>query len=327
MGRFGKKSKLAAKVAISAGIIYVLFSQLDWEQATNFIARANPLLLGATVLIMFLDRVLMAWKWQMLLGIVAPAPSLYEAIRVYYVSSFQGIALPLGGLGPDLVRYAHLRSSRISAHAVGVSIFMERIIGLLATVIMTIIASAVLVTKVGYIEETSRLINWIVLGGGAGAVGLTVLLFSRRLQRAIYSVITRTNVLSSRFSLSGVSGALRQNSDAPGALLVNLALSLVEQLFPVAAFVVGGMAFQIPLEFSDYLAAVPISTLLQRLPISYAGLGIREGVLVFLFGLLGVSYSSALILSTTMFIVYLFSLIPGAVWSLKHRQVESAGAG
>jgi len=327
MVHLGKKSKLAAKVAISAGIIYVLFSQLDWEQATQFIARANPLLLGVTVIVMVLDRVLMAWKWRMLLGIVAPTPSLYEAIRVYYVSSFQGVALPLGGLGPDLVRYAHLRSSHISAHAVGVSIFMERMIGLLATVIMTIIGSVVLVAKVGYVEETSSLINWIMLGGGAGAMVLAVLLFSRTLQRAIYNAIARINFVSSRFSMEGISGALRQNSDAPGVLLVNLALSLAEQLFPVAAFALGGLAFQIPLEFSDYLATVPISTLLQRLPISYAGLGIREGVLVFLFGLLNVPYSSGLILSTTMFVVYLFSLIPGAIWSIMHRGVESAEAG
>lgn len=258
----------------------------------------------------------------MLLTIIAPPPSLYDAIRVYYVSSFQGIALPIGGLGPDLVRYAHLRSSQVSSKAVGVSIVMERIIGLLATVVVALIAATILVNKVGFSRETSVLFNWVLLGGGVAVVLLTGMLFSRTVQYAIYRQLAQVEFVSRHSSFSNVISVLKQNSDASGALLMNLVLSVIEQLFPVIAFFVGGVAFQIPLNISDCLAVVPIGTFLQRLPISYAGLGIREGALVFLFGLLDISYSDALILSSALFLVYLSSLLPGAIWSFVHKGFE-----
>jgi uncharacterized protein (TIRG00374 family) len=315
MLHFGKKVKLGLKLLLSFGILYLLFRQLDWEQASEIIGRANPALLLLPFLVMVLDRIWMAWKWRMLVEIMGPAPSMYEAVRVYYISSFQGLALPLGGLGPDLVRYAHMRSSHVSSHAVAVSIVMERIIGLLATLIVATMAAGLLIHQVEYGEQVRVIIRWVLTAAGVGVVFLMSLLFSKSLQQTIYHYIGRVGFVSRHPSFQRLTTALKQNSDAPGVLFGNLILSVIEQCFPVAAYALGALAFQIPLSLLDCLAVVPISTLFQRLPISYAGLGVREGVLVYLLGLLGISFSNALILSTSMFVILVCSMLVGAVWS------------
>jgi len=314
-----KRVKVLLRIVVSGGVLYVLFRQLDWQQASEVMVEANLLWLVPPVLVMIVDRCWMAWKWRMLLAVLGPVPSLYDCIRVYYVSSFQGIAVPLGGLGPDIVRYVHLRTSDVSRHSVAISIVMERAIGILATGIMAVLGGILLMQKVGAFGEASG-VNGILLAGGIGAVVLGALLFSPRIQKGIYRLLTRSSILAQNDTFKKFAEALRKYRDAPEAMFLNLVLALVEQLFSVLVFFLGSIAFQVPVTFVDCLAVVPISTLLERLPVSYAGLGIREGALVFLFGLLSVAYSDVLILSSAMFILFLITLLPGMLWSFDRTE-------
>jgi len=315
----GRRSKIFLRILISAGILYVLFSQLNWQEVLEVVTEASLLWLVPPVLVMIFDRVWMAWKWRMLLAVLGPVPSLYDSIRVYYVSSFQGIALPLGGLGPDIVRYAHLRSSEISRHSVAISIVMERAIGVLATGTMAVLGGTVLMQKAGGIGNVSVL-NGILLAGGLGSAVLGGLLFSPRIQKGVYRLLMRSRIFAQSDVFKRLAEALRKYRDEPGAMFLNLVLALVEQLFAVLVIFLGGIAFQVPVTFTDCLAAVPISTLLERLPVSYAGLGVREGALVFLFGLLGVAYPAVLVLSSSMFILFLVTLLPGMLWSFDQTE-------
>lgn len=255
----------------------------------------------------------------MLLAVLGPAPSLYDSIRVYYVSAFQGIAIPLGGFGPDIVRYAHLRSSKISRHSVAISIVMERAIGILATGILAVLGGSLLMKKVAAFGETSVL-SGILLAGGIGSIILGSLLFSPRIQKRIYRLLQRSSILAQNDTFERFAEALREYRDVPEVILLNLVLALVEQLSAVLIFFFGSIAFQIPVTLTDCLAVVPMGILIQRLPVSYAGLGVREGAFVFLFGLLGVAYSDVLILSSTMFILFLATLIPGLLWSFDRTE-------
>ncbi|MCS3700163.1 uncharacterized protein (TIRG00374 family) [Salinibacter ruber] len=315
----GKRAKVLLRVLVSAGVLYILFRQLDWQQASKILTSANLSWLIPPVVVMVIDRCWMAWKWRMLLAVLGPVPSLYDSIRVYYVSSFQGIAIPLGGLGPDIVRYAHLRSSDLSRHLVATSIVMERAIGILATGILAVLGGGILVQKVGVLGG-ANVLNAILLMGGGGSVVLGGLLFSSRIQKTVYRLLTRSRALAKSDTFERFAEALREYRDVPGIILLNLVLALIEQLFSVLVFFLGAVAFQVSVTFMDCLAAVPISTLLERLPVSYAGLGVREGALVFLFGVLGVDYSEVLILSSVMFVLYLSTLIPGLLWSFDRTE-------
>jgi len=321
---WSRRAKFFLRVLVSAGILYVLFRQLNWQRASEIVAEANLLWVVPPAVVMICDRCWMAWKWRMLLAVLGPVPSLYDAVRVYYVSSFQGIAIPLGGLGPDIVRYVHLRSSEVSRHSVAISIVMERAIGILATGAVAVLGGILLTQKVGAVGGAG-VMTGVLLTGGIGSAVLGGLLFSPRIQKGIYRLLTRSSILAQNDTFKRFAEALRKYRDAPGAMFLNLVLALIEQLFPVLVLFLGGIAFQVSVTFVDCLAVVPISTLLERLPLSYAGVGIREGALVFLFGLLGVAYSDVLILSSAMFILFLITLLPGMLWSFDRTEYATKG--
>lgn len=144
-----RTTKTFLKIGVSLGLLVVLFSQLDWQEAEELVRNANPLWLVLPVIVSVIDRVWMAWKWRLLLAVLSRPPKLLDAIRVYYVSSFQGTVLPFGGLGPDILRYIHLRSSGIERHTISLSIVLERVIGLVATTAVGVVGILALLSKIG----------------------------------------------------------------------------------------------------------------------------------------------------------------------------------
>lgn len=326
-----KKTKTYLKIGVSLGILIVLFSRLDWREAEELIRNANPLWLLLPVIVSVIDRVWMAWKWRLLLAVLSTPPKLLDAIRVYYISSFQGTVLPFGGLGADIMRYVHLRSSGIEPHTISLSIVVERVIGLVATLMVGVVGILALLSKLDPASPLHTVFLWLLAGAGAACIASLLVFFHGPTQRLLYRMF-RLDRLGERFRNRPIGqklvDAIGAYQRAPREVATNLLLSVAEQLFPIVSLYTAAHAFQIPLTLLDCLAVTPVTLLVKRIPIGYAGIGIREGAMVFILGLLGVGYSDTLVLSTTLFLSFLLSLLPGAFWSLASpsRGVEKGTA-
>jgi len=68
----------------------------------------------------------------------------------------------------------------------------------------------------------------------------------------------------------------------------------------------------ITIDSKIFLLVIPLITILSAIPISFAGWGVREGLMVFFLGIFGVPSEQALILSILLGIVHLISAAPGA---------------
>ncbi|MCK4426325.1 MAG: flippase-like domain-containing protein, partial [Deltaproteobacteria bacterium] len=89
--------------------------------------------------------------------------------------------------------------------------------------------------------------------------------------------------------------------EKPKALFAALSLSLVLQVLGMGAVVLlaKDMGLSPPVLF--YFAAFPLVAILTILPISFNGIGIREGGFIFFLGLKGISAEKALTLSLSFF--------------------------
>jgi uncharacterized membrane protein YbhN (UPF0104 family) len=107
--------------------------------------------------------------------------------------------------------------------------------------------------------------------------------------------------------------AARAYSARRATLAINLGLSMIEQTVPMLTLWVVSHALATPLPLIVCLAVAPVAVVIQRLPISYAGLGLREGSAAALLVALGYDYSAALVLFMTLFVMFFISLLPGAI--------------
>ncbi len=80
-----------------------------------------------------------------------------------------------------------------------------------------------------------------------------------------------------------------------------LGAAVCYQLTVVAAVWVAAQALEIPLGWGPALAFVPAMAIAQVLPVSFAGLGLREGALVVLLAPLGVTTEQAIALGLAIY--------------------------
>jgi uncharacterized membrane protein YbhN (UPF0104 family) len=130
--------------------------------------------------------------------------------------------------------------------------------------------------------------------------------------------------LTGNEKLTEFTRVISQYRNKKSMLLINLLLACIEQLAPVLAFATMCWAFAIEISFLEAFAIVPLSTLLARLPISFAGLGVREMGLIYMSGFFGVTYAEAATASFSEFVLYLFSLLPGGIWFLAEKRTTES---
>ncbi|HEX6998338.1 MAG TPA: lysylphosphatidylglycerol synthase transmembrane domain-containing protein [Gammaproteobacteria bacterium] len=311
----GRKVRVALQLCVSFGLLGVLLGRLDWERSAALVRGAAPGGLALLLAVYAANRVLMALKWEQLLRVLGGGLGVAGAVRVYYESSFVGFALPLGGLGPDIVRFVRLRACGIAPHLTLSSMVMERAIGLLASLLFVALALAALRA----LAPQQALRDFALLAGAGALVAAAAgaaLLFHRGAGRAAASLLG-TAALERRPRIAKYLRAARAYGARRGVLAANLGLALLEQCTPVLTWWIGSRALGTPLPLAVCLAVAPVTVLIQRLPVSYAGLGLREASGAALLVALGYDYSAALVLLMTLFLAFFVSLLPGAVLLLR----------
>lgn len=309
--QIGPRLRLVLQLAAAGAVLAFLLSKLDWQRSLALIRGAEPLLLATVVMIQMADRVLMALKWHQLLRVLDARLGRWAAIRVYYESTFIGFALPLGSLGPDVVRFARLRGCGIDPHITLASMIMERLIGVVATLAFILVGFVVLAR----LAPQPALRDFAVIAAaGAGAAGLLAagLIFHPPLARTLFRLL-RLPKPSEGSRLARYVEAANAYSARPATLAGNLVLSMIEQTVAVFTMWVGSLALGAPLPWIVCLAVAPVAVIIQRLPLTYAGLGLREGSAAALLVALGYDYSAALTLLMTTFVMFLIALLPGAI--------------
>ncbi len=303
---------LAGRILLTVVLLGVLLSQVDLTRAWEVLRQVSVWWLLPIAGVQVADRWLMAWKWRLLLDASADRIDTLRAFKIYYIASFQGVVVP-GGLGVDLVRFLRLRGSGIPQERVAASLLVERAVGVAASGLAAALSFLLFLWLVrggapGWMLPT---LVAIVAGVGASLLFMASEAFRRRLGR-----------------LPGVRAVLRKWEGSPWwravtayqgrtrVLLRFFFWSVIEQYMYVLAIWFGGIALGIPLGLLACVAAVPITALLERIPLTIMGLGIREGALVFLLGLLGIGYSEAILVSLLQFTMFLVALVPGGVWDV-----------
>lgn|GEM_PF-625721 len=298
------------KIAFSAALLGLLYSQVDWSRVAPLLGNVGPWAFAALLALYTANRILMALKWHQLLHVLDKRLSRPGAIRVYYESSFVGFAMPLGGLGPDIVRYLRLRGRGIASHITLVSIIVERYVGLIAT-LAVVVFGALTFAAIAPEPALAGFARLTAAGALAAAVGAAVVLLVPRARRGARRLIARSRKLEAKIAKH--TAAASTYSTRRGVLVANFGLSLLEQTTPIWSYWIGSRALDTPLPLAVCIAVAPIVVVVQRLPISYGGLGLREGSAAALLVALGYDYSEAMVMLMLLFVMFFVSLLPGAV--------------
>jgi glycosyltransferase 2 family protein len=310
-----KKAWTWIRIIISFGLIAFLLYTVDFGDMTGSLAGSNGYYLLAAFLVALGDRLIMAFKWNILLrakNIHIPLPRI---TGTYWISSFLGLFLP-ATVGADAIRaYAVYKGGQKGRDIVS-SIVIERIFGILALLIFVLMS---IVLSIYVFGESFFASIWNLFGIILGVlVFLSFFIYislNRSLLNKFYNLLEVRNPKISKNKWVGKLREIYQSylayQEHKQALGIFLFWSFVENLFPILWTYFLSLAFNIPVPLLYIFILVPIVLVLVRLPISIDGIGIKEGAFVYFLSLIGIPSSDALLLGIASHVLAIVSILPG----------------
>jgi glycosyltransferase 2 family protein len=286
---------LLGKILVSALLLTILFWRVD---RTVFIRtiQALPLkvFLGCTGLYI-LGYLISTFRWQRLLlaeGIRLP---LWRLTLVYFEAAFFNLFLPTL-IGGDIVRGYTIYRITQGHDASIASIFADRLSGFAALVGIALIALGL---AYGQIRDP-QVAAMILIVAVAFTVTVGVLLDNRMKERAS-RLLRFVGLTRFQAKLQGMVEALQRYRGHRQALGQAVLLSLLLQGLIIVTYYLIGAGLNLGVSIAYFFLYVPLITFVAMVPVSVAGLGVREGSVVYFFAKVGVDAATALTMSLTWF--------------------------
>ena len=307
-----KRLKNLLKIAISAGLIILLLTQIDIRAIAYELAGANGWWVLVTFLLFVSSIILRAERWKILLDALAIYVPLKLLSRWYFIGAFFNTLLPTG-FGGDVVRMMYLAQySKQAPSAVG-TVILDRFLGILVLLGMGVLA--IPFSR----AEISIWVNLFILAAFLAAAGGFWLLRQERIvhwfQQRVFALLPtsfRTRIQNLDW-LKPLYVALQgyDRKTLAKALLASLIFNLVWILVNITA----GLALGVSASLVDYLVFVPLVSLALLLP-SVGGIGVRELSYVGLFTQIGVPGETAFAMSIIIYAVTVATGLIGGVFLL-----------
>jgi len=316
--------------------------EVGWVDADSFVANsaqpvrrgfvttvrsARPALLAGAFLCFLVPVIFLSVRWWYLLRILRIRIPLWEAVRMTFLGNFFNYVVP-GTVSGDLVKAYYVSRHTDSKAGVLVSVFVDRVVGLLEFAILPAAVMLVMWLTVGWSDRLvlPALVVALVLAGVAVSLGL---LLSPRLRQVLrFRRILSVLPLQRQVALIGQAAGLYRRR--LGALAKALGITFGGQVFFITAIMLAGMSLALPVPWHQYFLYVPLIYIIAAVPISPGGLGLAETFYVTFLGQGGAAPSEILALAVVARLIPTILSLPGVAVAVKGAKLppaEQMGAG
>lgn len=303
------------KTVISIGLLVLVFTRVDFRQAwTQFQNLSFGFIVFALLYYTGLQW-LSCLRWQVVLNSTKNSVPNIILFSSYFAGMFLNIFLP-GALGGDVYKVYRVAKVTKDSEVALVSVFIERFTGLAALSALGVLGLAPAFRVVGRWDII--LLFFACVGALVGGV---LLITSPKLLMLAEPILHKLRLVSLAFRLAKIQILLREFTQNRRALALSMGLSFLLQLGIVYYHYLIAQQLKIPISYLELLVFIPIIVVVTLLPISLGGLGLKEGLWVYLFSRIGLTSEQALLLSLVITLLSWLLSLPGGIILL----LDSAG--
>lgn len=261
-------------------------------------------LLAASLGTTFLGVVLSAWRWQRVLAVFGEHLPLRTLLGHYLAGNFVGNVLP-STIGGDVLRVTRVSTAVGSSSTGFASVALERLTGFVALPLLIFVGYA---ARPSLLDQRRAWLTLMIAGVTLALLGVVLYLAGH--PRIAGRFAGHENW--TRFIGAVHTGVDRLRRD-PGQLVPVLGTAVAYQASVVVSVALVMRALDLPIPVAGAFVYVPAVAMLQVLPLSFNGLGVREGALVlFLAPWPGVSNAQAIAVGLLWFFSTLVVSMLGA---------------
>lgn len=299
------------KIAISLGLMFYLLKQTNWVDIGNTLKNIQiKYFLYGSIFPVFIIPVMAAIRWKILLTPGKIKISLIDIIKLSYTGLFFNLVFP-GSVGGDTIKgvifYRLTKNSSLSAS----SIFLDRIIGLFALAILSVISSSIyykISSDNSFLLVAAFLLSFLII-----FLGLSL----------ITSIQKNFLFCLKWLKLKKIEEFMKKNLEFlswfkknPKILIATILISLFCHTASMLSCYIIGLSLNIEISGGYYFLFFPLIALIFSLPISISGLGVRESAFVYFFHkskIVDVSRAASLSLSLLYFFSCLLASLLGGI--------------
>jgi glycosyltransferase 2 family protein len=299
------------QLTVTVGMLWWVFHDPDQRaQMKAALRAANYYWVGAGILAYVVVEISAAVRWQILLRVQKIELSIPRVSGLSIIGMFYNQFLP-GGTGGDIIKsYLLLKETPGKKAGALLAVVFDRFVGLVALVAITVTLLSLRFDLLSRTPETQRLL-WVLLFLLGSSIGALVTSF-------VISGFNLFYLLPDKFpgrdKLIEVSAAYHLYARHWVATLLAFGASLAAHLATFTTFLCVAYAFHAGVKVIDFFAVLPIERTITALPISFAGVGLREQILqVLLHNLCDVPVAVAKLIGTMSFLIIFVSCAPGGI--------------
>ena len=306
------------KVGVSLGILYILLAQMDWVQVWITIQEADLfyifLAFFAFLFIALIETVrlqVIFYDYQM---------KYMQFLRLHVVGSAFGSVMP-GQLGGDIYKIYAMNKQGQGIISPILLMLLLRLIGMSVLLVAAVLAIYLHWTmlaiwiKSGFLYFNNINIYITII---ASLLILSLVIPTCAFRFAKLKLLVKSLIEKSKLMSQQVGAKISFYSTA-----LILVFSVIMLILRVLMFLFLVYSVGLEVRFYDMLLVATLATLSTVLPISFAGLGVREGLVVVLLLQFGISYESAIVVAFVSRIFMLLISLAGIVWLYSNWFVKS----
>lgn len=304
------------QVMVTIGLLWWVFH--DPERRTEMwkalrLADWGWLWLGVGVF--FLCTILATARWKILLAVQDIEMTWLRTWQLFMIGMFFNLFM-LGSTGGDVVKmFLTMREARKNKTAALLSVFMDRVIGMLALIFLSVVFLYFRYDMLSHTPGSAALLNvllWLLAGALLTIVGMFV--FSAL---GWVHYLPQWTPLRGRFVEMSAACHMYAKSWRKTIWAFLISFPLFAMFF--ITFYCAARAFTDLLGVLDIFSVMPIVAVITAIPISVSGIGVRESLFVSLLAPFGVSAAVATLISVTGFLINTLGSLAGGLIFLFYR--------
>lgn len=290
-----------AKALVTIALLVLIATKTDPQRIFSVLQNINWILFLVALCVIGVQALIAVERWRRVLVYEEVQLPFFSLAQIFWFGLFFNQVMP-SSIGGDAVRAYCLVRKGCTIGSASVSVLLDRMLGVMGVVLLVMVsfpASSQLVAN--------EIMQWSIAVAVLTALGavLGVLFLDRMTSR-----IRRWRFARGLGALS-VSAKSLLFSTRLGVYLV--LLSVAVQLLSVLALGLLATAISFDVSWIALLIVLPLATLVMTIPISVAGWGVREGVMVIGLGFAGADAEKTVVLSILFGVLVLLVALPGGL--------------
>ncbi len=297
---FKKKLTLIFKLSISGLLAVYLTFQVNWQIIYQSFNNVSICLYILSVILTLISIYCLAWKYNLLIRNTAIEHSIPVLAKIQLISQFYALFIP-SALGPAAVRWYKVTKNQSGRAMFLASTIFERSAFIFMLLFFGMIPLFFYTSNQGIADLKTQILPFVIL-----IFGIIIFIFSYfmsiQIQTYLKSHILKLLPTKWHTKLSTI---LNDNfllkDPGPSLFIKILFLSLLWQVFFLLRLYFLFQAARIPLTIVEVAWMGSLVLLLQIIPVSFAGIGVREGAYAYLFALFGLPPEQGVLIGILFF--------------------------